>query len=161
MRQRRQELHTTDLTEDSEGHPANIWPMWQYINTLGQETCRFPIHHGVVLTRELKTWVQQGRLLLHSGKPQLQERGPVRPTFHLCREARNLSLGEKLPSFQMSASRLRTKHLQAGSQTHSGKVHSRTRGALQDTKEISEFRILPIAYLLVSGIVLDNVKKIK
>lgn len=69
-----------------------------------------------------------------------------------------MSLGEKQPSFQMSASSLWTKHLQAGSQTRSD---SRTHGALRDTKEISKFQILPIAYLLVSGIVLDIVKKIK
>lgn len=37
------------------------------------------------------------------------------PTLDLPREVRNLSLGEESPSYKMSASNVRTKHLQAGS----------------------------------------------
>lgn len=63
-------------------------------------------------------------------------RGSVCPTLDLPRKVKNLSLGEESPSYKMSASNVRTKHLQAGSQTRSGKAHRRTHGAKWNTKEI-------------------------
>lgn len=74
--------------------------------------------------------------------PASQEQGPVRPTFTLPREARNLSLGDTSPNYKnVGFSNVRAKCLLAGSQTCPGKAHSRTHGALWNSKEISNAKI--------------------
>lgn len=100
MRQRRQELHTGDLTEDSEGHPANIRPVRQRIKYIRPRDLSF--HHSPWGGAHPRA---EDMSAARASTPPLQEsptcrNGPVRPTFHLCREARDQVLVRNSPVFK-------------------------------------------------------------